>query len=217
MKILIFSQYFWPENFIINDLVSELKKYYHLEILTGKPNYPKGKFFKGYNFLNKSKDYYDGILINRVPIIPRYNSTKINLIINYFSFIFFSFFGLIFLNLKKKFNTCFLYAPSPLIGLVSIFLFKKFFNLKIYIWLQDLWPKVIDNKIQNKFLKKIIYYTCSYIYKNADIILTQNDYYKEYLFKELNINKEKIHTLFNWSPVEPAFNYTKKNEKDLKT
>ena len=50
MKILIISQYFYPENFRINDLAVELKKRGHIiTILTGLPNYPKGEYFEGYS------------------------------------------------------------------------------------------------------------------------------------------------------------------------
>ena len=51
INILIVGQYFWPENFRIN----EISQYLGLDpninvfVLTGKPNYPQGKFFKGYN------------------------------------------------------------------------------------------------------------------------------------------------------------------------
>jgi colanic acid biosynthesis glycosyl transferase WcaI len=46
LKILIVSQYFWPENFRINDFIPELiGKGHQVSILTGKPNYPSGKFF----------------------------------------------------------------------------------------------------------------------------------------------------------------------------
>ena len=46
MRILIVSQYFWPENFKINDLVDELVKRNHqITVLTGKPNYPEGEIF----------------------------------------------------------------------------------------------------------------------------------------------------------------------------
>ena len=57
MKILIVSQYFWPENFRINDLSSELSKRGHkVTILTGKPNYPEGRF--NYEFVIKQKPNY---------------------------------------------------------------------------------------------------------------------------------------------------------------
>ena len=49
MKILVVSQYFWPENFRINDLCSELQKRGHkLTVLTGIPNYPEGKTFQSF-------------------------------------------------------------------------------------------------------------------------------------------------------------------------
>ena len=46
MRVLIVSQYFWPENFRINDVVEHFKSRGHeVEILTGYPNYPEGKIF----------------------------------------------------------------------------------------------------------------------------------------------------------------------------
>lgn len=46
MRILVVSQYFWPENFRINDLVRELVQRGHeVTVLTGVPNYPDGKIF----------------------------------------------------------------------------------------------------------------------------------------------------------------------------
>ena len=39
MKILIVSQYFWPENFKINDVAKGLvEKGYDVSVLTGLPN-----------------------------------------------------------------------------------------------------------------------------------------------------------------------------------
>jgi len=51
MKVLIITQYFWPESFRINDLAKGLAaKGHQVTVLTGKPNYPDGKFFPGYGF-----------------------------------------------------------------------------------------------------------------------------------------------------------------------
>ena len=49
MKILIISQYFWPENFRVNELSEELIKLGHdITVLTGYPNYPKGEIFEDF-------------------------------------------------------------------------------------------------------------------------------------------------------------------------
>jgi colanic acid biosynthesis glycosyl transferase WcaI len=45
MRILVVTQYFWPENFKINDFVLGMKELGHtITVLTGKPNYPSGKY-----------------------------------------------------------------------------------------------------------------------------------------------------------------------------
>ena len=50
MRILIFTQYFWPENFHINEIAKGLKNRKHeINVLTAVPNYPEGKFFPDYS------------------------------------------------------------------------------------------------------------------------------------------------------------------------
>jgi hypothetical protein len=57
MRILIVTQYFWPENFIINQLAITLKKQGNdVVIATGKPNYPDGKIFEGYTAWGSSRE-----------------------------------------------------------------------------------------------------------------------------------------------------------------
>ena len=88
MKVLIISQYYWPENFRVNELSEELIKLGHdITVLTGYPNYPKGEIFE--DFLNKRTFYkeYKGVKIIRVPIIPR-KKGRLKLAINYLSFVF---------------------------------------------------------------------------------------------------------------------------------
>jgi len=49
MKLLVVSQYFFPEDFRINELVEEFTNRGHeVTILTGRPNYPEGKIFPEY-------------------------------------------------------------------------------------------------------------------------------------------------------------------------
>ena len=56
MRILLVSQYFWPERFRINDLAEGLVKRGHeITVLTGTPNYPGGQIFNGYGFFNKAE------------------------------------------------------------------------------------------------------------------------------------------------------------------
>ena len=70
MNILIISQYFWPENFRINEISHELSKLGNkVSVLTGMPNYPEGFFYE--DFLKNKESYtkYKNINILRVPIL----------------------------------------------------------------------------------------------------------------------------------------------------
>ena len=113
MKILLISQYFYPENFRINDLVFSLKKKGHeIEVLTGKPNYPLGDYFKGYSWNAPKDEEIDGVKVHRVNLILRKKGGGIRLFLNYFSFVFLGLFKI--LKLKGDFEKVFIYAPSPI-------------------------------------------------------------------------------------------------------
>jgi len=126
MKILVISQYFYPENFRINDLVFSLKKRGHdIEVLSGKPNYPRGEYFKGYSWSGPSKEVIKGVKTYRSNLILRKKGGGIRLFLNYFSFVFFAFFKVF--KIEGKFDKVFIYAPSPItVGFLGILAAKKF-------------------------------------------------------------------------------------------
>ena len=84
MRILIVSQYFWPENFIINQLAITLKSQGNVVVVaTGKPNYPDGEIYSGYKGWGTSREFFDyDIEVIRVPTYPRSKGGTINLVIN---------------------------------------------------------------------------------------------------------------------------------------
>lgn len=83
MRVLIVSQYFWPENFRINELSQELVRRGHtVTILTGIPNYPAGKIFDVFEKDRKAFDHYFGATVCRVPMIAR-GRGAVRLMINY--------------------------------------------------------------------------------------------------------------------------------------
>ena len=67
MKGLIISQYFWPENFKINQLALELNKKFKIDVLTSYPNYPHGKLFEEYEKNSNKFSKYKGIKVIRIP------------------------------------------------------------------------------------------------------------------------------------------------------
>ena len=199
MRILIVTQYYNPENFIINDIVQNLKNDgYNIEILTAIPNYPNGTFFPGYNLFNKNKEIINDILIHRSRIIPRFNGNKIFLILNYISFVFFGVLKLLFI--KGKFDKIFVFAPSPItVGIVGVFAAKKF-NAKSYLWVQDLWPEsvAVGGNINNKYILNLIDLITKIIYRHTDNIIVQSEGFIDYIINQ-GVKKDKIKYLPNYA------------------
>ena len=182
MKILIVSQYFWPEYFRVNDLAKDLKNNTHdVEVLTSIPNYPRGEIYNKFKKDPKKFDYFDGIKIHRVKQITRGNSQPLRLVLNYMSFLFFGFLKSFFL--KKKYDVVITFATSPiLVALVSIII-CKIKKSKHVIWVQDLWPDVLYDLEIFRSKKSLIYkffnFLVKYIYNNSDVILCQSLTYKK--------------------------------------
>lgn len=179
MKILIITEHYWPENFRINDLSKELaKKDIKVDVLTGNPNYPEGKIYKGYNNLKWKNEKYFDINIFRVPIIPRGKGSAFRLFLNYISFIVSASFRLIFM--KKKYDHIFVFESSPItVCLPAIFL-KKISRARtpISMWVLDLWPNYFFDTLRmerNAVLGNILDVLCRFIYRNCDNILLQSE------------------------------------------
>lgn len=217
MRILIVTQYFWPENFRVNDLSLFLNnlKNFDVTILTGEPNYPKGKIYKEFKKNKKKFLKYKNIKIIRVPIIPRGNN-YFTLSLNYLSFII----SCIIFGFKrlenKKFEKVFFFGTSPIFSALPAILYSKKKKIPLAIWLLDLWPQTLYQFKFFKFflIKQIITYIVSKILNSFDIIFTQSPLFKAkinnllkkkkkiiylpawyetiYLRKKISINKRKV-------------------------
>jgi len=175
MKILIVTQYFWPEEFRINDLAIDLVERGHdVTVLTGNPNYPQGKFYKGYGFRFSSEDFH-GVKVYRVPIIARGNASGLRLAINYLSFLITSVFFALFH--KNNYDKIFAVNFSPITSVFPAVLFKKLHKLPMYLWVQDLWPESVTaaGKINSSFLNDFLTKMVKYIYRNSDKVLVQSE------------------------------------------
>ncbi len=202
MKILIVSQYYWPENFRINEISSELKKEGNdVVILTGYPNYPEGKINE--DFLKNPLKYsnYKGIKIIRVPIIPR-GKKNLQLIFNYFSFVVSAIFIGIFKLRKYSFDMIFVFQTSPVfVGIPSsLIAFIKKCPQVFYVL--DLWPETLTalGIIKSKWQLLIIRNIVKLIYSRCDLILVQS---KKFVKEIKKYSKNKVLYFPAW--VESEF------------
>ncbi len=181
MRILIVTQYFWPENFKINDLALGLKEKGHeVTVLTAIPNYPKGKFYENYSFWKNNDEEWNGIKIYRSKILSR-RTGGLKLMVNYMSFMFFC--SIKVFSIKEKFDKIFVYQPSPItVGFPAIVASKKM-KIPFYFWVQDLWPESLAaaGGIKNKYLISFFNKLTKIVYNNAKYILIQSKGFTEYI------------------------------------
>jgi glycosyltransferase involved in cell wall biosynthesis len=177
VNILIWSQHFWPEGFVINDIARALvQQGEKVTVFTGKPNYPEGDFFSGYGFWGIKREFLDDIEIIRIPIIPRKNGTSLQLIMNYMSFIFMGYFFSPFLFINKKVDFIVVYATSPLIQTLPAIFLSWIKKIPLVLWVQDLWPESIieTGHIKNRFLIYLIKKVVTFCYNHSDLLLVQS-------------------------------------------
>jgi len=190
-RILIISQYFYPEQFRINDICVELKKRgYDVKVVTGIPNYPQGKFYSGYGFFKKTKEQYNGIPITRIPIIPR-GKNYFTLSMNYISFIVSGFFWQLFSRLEADHVFCF--GTSPVTQAIPGIWFSKKRRIPCYLYLQDLWPQSFEyiTGVKNKTILNIVGKISDYVYKNCTAIFVPSRGFVTALV-ERNVPETKI-------------------------
>ncbi len=203
MRILIVTQYFWPENFKINSLAVDLKKRGHdIVVLTGLPNYPEGKIFSGYSFFSDRVETWNNIKIYRSKLIPRSQSGAVRLLFNYVSFAFFA--SIKVFSIKEVFDKILVYEPSPITVGIPAIIAKKVFKADIYFWVQDLWPESLTDAggIKNKSILNLAERLTKYIYDQSRVILIQSKAFREYIENQ-GINGRKIHYFPN--PTESFY------------
>lgn len=193
MNILIHTQYFWPENFQINNIASDLaNKGHRVHILTGKPNYPHGEIYEGYKSFGINSEKFGEVFVHRVPMLPRFKGSAVSISINYLSFFFSSLLFSPFILKNKKFDIIFVYGTSPIFQSIPASFLGFLKKIPVVLWVQDLWPESVTSTgfIKSKFLLCIIEKIVRFTYKHSDLILIQSKAFQSNILKRTPKNKK---------------------------
>ena len=200
-RILIFTNHFYPESFKVNDVAFELaKNNFDVTVLTAIPDYPQGKFYKGYGLFKRRKEIVNGVKVIRVPLIPRGKDNLFLLALNYFSYTFFLIIWSFFLALFKRFDLILVHHTSPIFPGIPAVLVKRMQKIKMYFWNLDLWPESVsettgfNNPLMMKVLDKIV----RFIYRNADKILISSKAFRSSIMNK-GVAENKIVYFPNWA------------------
>lgn len=196
MKILVVSEVFYPENFLINDLVIEWKKQGHtIEVLTQYPSYPESYIFDGYKNGDYSIEDWDGIKIHRYRFIEGYKNSIVKKFRNYVLFVREG--KKIAKRIGEDFDFVFVSQTGPLTVAYPALAISKKFEIPVTIWTCDIWPDAVysygvpKNSITDFILLKVI----KGIYSKCNNILVSSKRFEQTISRYIN---KEIHYIPNW-------------------
>jgi len=201
LRILIVTQYFWPENFRITDLAIALKdKGHDVTVLTGMPNYPMGKVYDGYSWWKNHREMMGGISIVRVPLFARRESRSWQLAVNYLSFVISACLLAPWFLRKKQFDVIFTYEVSPVTVGIPAILMSRLKKAPMFFWVLDLWPETLEatGSIKSPAILSAVGRMVKNIYGGCDKILVQSQSFVEPVIA-VGVQREKIQYFPNWA------------------
>ena len=206
MRLLIVSQYFWPENFRINDLAMELSRRGHeVVVVTGLPNYPDGHVFEEFRKDPEHFSRYEVVEVIRVPLIPR-GRGSVRLMLNYLSFaVSASILGAWKLR-GRNFDVVFANQLSPVTVGFPAALLAWLKKAPMAMWVLDLWPDTLHalGVIRSPRLLELVGRMVALIYRRCNLILAQSRSFVPKI-RQLARPNQAVEYLPSWA--EDAYRY----------
>lgn len=199
-KVLLVTQYFYPESFKSNDIAFELvKRGYEVDALVSIPNYPEGKFYKGYGIFRKRIEIINGVNVYRAFQVPR-GKGGLRLPLTYFSFVVSASLWVLFKFAWKKYDCIICHETSPIFQAYPGLLLKKIRKVPFYMWVLDIWPDAMRSGggIKNEKVINFVDKRVKRIYKHCDKILISSRRFTESILPKGNF-ADKIVYFPNWS------------------
>jgi len=200
-RILLVSQYFYPENFKGNDIAFEFQKRgYMIDVLTGIPNYPEGTYSMGYGLFSKRFEKINGVNVFRVFQFPR-GKSFVGLALNYISFVISSFFWtLLFFSFKSRYDAIIFQQLSPATSCVPAIMLSRIRHIPLYTWVLDIWPDSVTSTLgsKGKKLEPILNCLVEWMYRNSTKILITSKGMARLINRNADYT-DKIVYYSNWS------------------
>ncbi len=192
MNILVVSQYFYPENFRINDVAAALAEQGHrVKVLTGLPDYASSKVPREYRFFRRRRESWNGVEIVRVPTLSRRRGMLCRAL-NYASF---AVSGMLYARMCRfRADLVLSYQTSPVLQALPALSHKKRAGAPLLLYCCDLWPESLKawGIGENHLLFRLMKGWSRRIYRGADRLAVTSAPFVEYLERELGLPRERM-------------------------
>lgn len=192
MKIVIVGQYYWPENFLINDIAEDLVRRGHtVSVLTGLPDYATSVVPEAYKHGKNRDEVKNGVTIHRVPIIARRHGFFFR-VLNYLSFWITS---TMYARIHKyEADVIMSYQTAPIFMGAGGIVLKKKLKKPLFFYCLDIWPdqmKIWGVNEKNPIFGLVRHY-CQHAYRSGDLVGITSRPFRRYLVNVNKVDDEKI-------------------------
>jgi glycosyltransferase involved in cell wall biosynthesis len=201
MRILIVSQYYYPEPVEkIHDLARGLvQKGHKVQVITSFPCYPAGRIYHEYRQKFIMNEELDGVSITRIPQVPDHSRSVFRRALYYLSFAFSA--TIAGLANRRSVDLILVYQAALPVGL-SGRLISYLRGVPLVLDVVDLWPEsvVASGMLTNEFAIKLIRKAAEFIYRGANHVIVVTNGFKRRLTK-MGIPQDMISVIHNWMPT----------------
>ncbi len=194
MRFLILTQYFPPEiggpQTRLQSLAEELLSRGHeVEVVTARPNYPRGKFFDNCGGRLYVRERRNGVTVHRVWLYPAMGG-GIGRMLNYVTFTVTCVLGLL---RSRKPDYLFVEAP-PLTTSIPAYFAKLLWGVPIIFNVADLWPDaIVDNGfLKEGFILRLFLALEKWSYRRATYVNAVTEGIRNALIERKNLPREKV-------------------------
>lgn len=192
MKILIVSQFYYPERFSVNEIAEGLLSLGHeVTVITGQPNYGYGKKLPEYKGIKE--EVINGVKVHRCHVFARKNN-HLSVSINYLSFYFSS--RRFIRRFKEEYDVVLSFSLSPVISINAANIYAKKHNVPHVLFCMDLWPEstVVTGAVrQGSLVYKILYKWSVSLYSKVDKIIVSSPSFVDYFKNVLHLEKPFVY------------------------
>ena len=197
MRVLILSHYCHPEPIPKPmQMAQELIRRGHTaSILTGFPNYPSGRLYRGYGLGAVKREVIDGVLITRSFMFPYHGKKVIGRLMNYASFMVSAVLGSLF---TPPCDVIYVWHPPLTVG-VAAWLIGRLRQVSFVYDVQDIWPEsaVLSGILKEGRLVRLMHYLERFVYRKARHIFVVTDGARKNLIGK-GVDPDKISVMPHW-------------------
>jgi len=198
MKIAYMTQWFAPEPHVkglpfaqaLHDNGCDVR------VITGFPNYPGGKIYSGYKVRLFQREVMGDVTVDRVPLYPSHDRSRIGRILNYVSFACSLFIYSLF-KLDRR-DAIYIHFP-PVTASVAGVCIGFLRRCPVIVEVQDLWPDTLaaTGMVSAGWMLSLVGYACRFVYWRATRIIVQSHGFKRALVAR-GVPEGKIDVILNW-------------------